>query len=94
VNVRGDHDVVATRLIDDPVVSRVEGARYDLHTDPRRTRHLHPRICDERDREAVALRDSHDLGLHRAGVGVDIDPWTGMVSQLMAVTAWPSVREN
>ena len=57
----------------DPVVRRVEAVGDHDQLDPRIARHVHVGIADDEDLEPVTLGHAVDLGLHWAGIGVDID---------------------
>ena len=54
-------------------IGRIEAIAHDHALDPRIARHVDVGIGHDEDLEPVALRHAIDLGLHRAGIGIDID---------------------
>ena len=68
----GDHH---TRIQQEIIlgIGGIRALRHDHALDHVAARHVHESIGDDKDVNRVALRHAIDLGLHRAGVGVDED---------------------
>ena len=72
-DVAGDDHRPRIRLLDDPVVGRVELVADHHPINQHMIRHAHPHIADHADRHLAPPGDLVDLVLDGTGVGVDQD---------------------
>jgi len=72
-NVPSHGDVVLTNVFGDPIVGRVGALTDDNVAQKRIPTRAQPAVADNSNGDAMARGDTFDLGLHRAGIAIDID---------------------
>jgi hypothetical protein len=69
-DVSSDHDVVASHVLGDPVIRRIELRPHRDLFEPLAFRHPHPGVRHQEYLEPIAPGDTIDSSLHGATVGI------------------------